>query len=99
MIDSKELTEFLNRNADFIFDIHSKMLKEFKKELLEEEQNPRILSINGKHRRSCVWSQNNCTEGPDTCECIFFQFRWNRIQEIISMYYKVFANMNTLMCK
>ncbi|GFW38789.1 hypothetical protein TNCV_3881561 [Trichonephila clavipes] len=30
-----------------------------------------VKNENGFHITDCVWSTENCTEGPDTCECYF----------------------------
>ncbi|GFY04950.1 uncharacterized protein TNCV_2176061 [Trichonephila clavipes] len=30
-----------------------------------------VMNENGFHITDCVWSTENCTEGPDTCECCF----------------------------
>ncbi|GFX70255.1 hypothetical protein TNCV_4616921 [Trichonephila clavipes] len=30
-----------------------------------------VMNENGFHITDCVWSTENCTEGPDTCECYF----------------------------
>ena len=99
MLDTQELEEFLNNNKEYIFDLHLKILTEFKEDLLEEERNPRILSLNGRHRVNCVWAKDSCNEGPDTCECIFFEFRLSRVRDLMSMYYKVFSKMNKQMVK
>lgn len=93
---AQEITDFLSKNDEYIFQEHLKMLKDFKEELLEEEHFPRVKSIHGRHRSNCVWAKDNCRGGPDTCECVFFDFRLGRIEEIISMYNKIFSKMNQM---
>ena len=52
----------------------------------EKLGNTAVESNYGTHFLSCPWSQDDTIEGPDCCECIFFEKRKKFVVDLINKY-------------
>lgn len=52
------------------------------------ENKERWKSVHGEHFSDCPWSKDNCSAGPDTCDCIIYNQRKHAVINLIEMYNK-----------
>lgn len=67
----KQIELFFIQLGDFIFEDHLERLKHINTILSELENQKMVTSKFGEHYISCVWSNNDTEDGPDTCRCCF----------------------------
>lgn len=52
------------------------------------ENTETVYSVNGEHFSDCAWSDDNCSEGPDTCHCMTYRYKADCVNDLINLYYK-----------
>lgn len=83
-----QIEAFLNQYDGFICieDLHSILNFLNIHDIYENQE--KMVSIYGEHFTNCPWSEDDCLEGPDTCNCVIYRFRKNCIINIMQMYHK-----------
>ncbi|QKS69570.1 hypothetical protein [Drosophila-associated adintovirus 2] len=67
----KQIELFVIQLKGLIFEDHLERIKYIKSILTELENQQMVTSKFGKHYITCVWSNDNAEDGPDTCRCCF----------------------------
>lgn len=89
-----ELTRFINKYGDHIFEDHINEIKSYI-ELMHENEGRRIVnSIYGEHYVDCIYALDANVLGPETCECVFFQMRGSNISNFIKKYKNLLIAFN-----
>ena len=52
---------------------HKEKLVKYMRSLQKYCLSQKIESTHGEHFAICCWSDDKCTKGPDTCECVSFE--------------------------
>lgn len=66
---------------------HVQILKKFIEQQIPRENIFIVKSIKyGAHYSDCVWSNDNNTEGPDTCICYYTHHDFENITKIMTNY-------------
>ena len=73
-----------------IFDEHLQILNQFRGMLDEYENMDMINSIHGRHFINCPQICQICENGSNTCKCIQFEMKRDKIINLIETYYKFF---------
>lgn len=66
--------------------------------MLDVFENKSVMeSLHGEHFVDCPWSEDNCLEGPDTCNCFIYRYRRENVINLIETYdKKQFINLNKI---
>lgn len=83
-----QVENFLKNFKDLLFLEHLELIYNFLDLMDHNERlgNIAVESKHGTHFISCPWSQEATVEGPDCCECIFFEKRKNFVEDLIMKY-------------
>lgn len=53
----------------------------------------------GEHYEDCDWSNPNCTDGPDTCNCSYLERLDEEAYKIMDTYTKIYNQIRCKCCK
>lgn len=86
---AQQIEVFLNQFEDMLFEDHLQRLQILKNTLEDLEDKELIYSKYGFHYKLCPWSDDDATEGPDTCQCHKLPILKQEALDLMLKYYKL----------
>ena len=78
--------KFLKEYDHVLLDDHRIKLLNMQNYLIKYEGFQQITSIFGKHYTCCLWSNDETTEGLNTCVCYFIESCKVEFQKLVKLY-------------
>lgn len=79
---------FLENYFEVLRDEHKELILDYYSFLKKYWNVPKVISKFGNHLRTCSWSDDSTTSGPDTCPCYYFDSYTEKLNKIIDWYEK-----------
>lgn len=91
--DLEIITSFLKDNKSFLSTGDLKKLETFAEKIALLIRNGIKKSQFGEHYKSCVWSDDKATSGPDTCVCVSITYQYRDALKCIDHYKTIYENL------
>ena len=85
-MNAQIIKDFLKKFSSTVLFVHKQELLKILEYLKKFENDEIAQSTFGEHYKSCPWSHNNASNGPDTCFCFKVRRKEEEAENIMQLY-------------